>query len=79
VLNDPVNLVDPEGLAKCPSPKNIISFVFWLVCTAYNIDHGKPPPRLPKPPVVKPVPNKPKPGQNPKPKPDKDNNNTCPK
>ena len=79
VLNDPVNLVDPLGLAKCPSPKNIISFVFWLICTAYNIDHVKPPPKLPKPPVVKPIPNKPKPGQTPKPKPDKDNNNTCPK
>ena len=79
VGNSPVNFVDPLGLAKCPKGKNIASFIFWLICTAYNIDHGKPPPKLPKPPVVKPVPNKPKPGQKPKPKPDKDNNNTCPK
>jgi len=54
VLGDPVNFVDPEGLIRCPTPKDIASFIFLGICTLYNFEQGKAPPRPSKPPVVKP-------------------------
>ena len=80
VANDPINLVDPDGLSRCrPSRvKGVISFVFWLIASCFNIGQGKPPPKWPAPTTSRPVPIKkpkagagtgPRPGAGPRPGP----------